>query len=123
MKNCSFSTSNVVATEDISETSLAVLKGNTTDTRTMHIRASLFKVPPKIISKYIDVILVVDVMFINELCYFITKFCHINFTSGKFITNGKIETLMNNVTQVQKILPCTRIQSVHHPHKQTILML
>ena len=57
----------------------------------------------EVVAKYKNVALLGDVMFINGLRYFVSKYRHINFSTSEFIANAKIDTLMNSILQVVKL--------------------
>ena len=73
LKNISITRRDVVVAEDIFCPSVACLKGKTTRRKTPHADVVTLTIPPEILLKHKQVVLAIDIFFVNGLPFLFTK--------------------------------------------------
>lgn len=56
-----------------------------------------------ILLRYESITLAIDVMKINGIDFFVSKYRHINFLTAEYIVNNHASTILSSITQIQKI--------------------
>ena len=107
---------NVKGPGDIWGDNLGCLNFKATQRRTTHIRATLVPTPIKILQRYHNMTLAVDVIYVNVIHLINTILCHIKFMTAEHIAGAESITLKNSIIKVKKIY------MQHGPKVNNILM-
>ena len=102
--NCPVTRRDIVAAEHIFGPDVGSLKGKTT--RERPIGVGLYNhaaIPPGIMEQYHDVIIAVDVLYVNKLPFIATISRYIRFGTVEFLCNHKSTTLTEHVKQVNRL--------------------
>jgi hypothetical protein len=94
LKNCPISREDVLAAEDILGPNLGSLKGKTLWRGGTHVRMEYHGVPLGIMERHRDVTLCVDIMFVNQIPFFITISRNIKFGTMEVLKNRKNPTIL-----------------------------
>ena len=89
--NCPITKEDVRAAEDIFGPNLGSLKGKTVWRPNKHVQAGSSAVPRHILEIHRDMVLSVDIMFVNKIPFLVTSSCNIHFT-------GTVATCLKKVT-------------------------
>lgn len=100
--NCPITKQDILAAEDIFGPAVAALKGKTTRRQPEPVTVNLVDVPHDIIARYREVILAVDIMYVNEVPFFVTVSRNIKFGTAEMILSKSNRTLLAAIKQVQK---------------------
>ena len=99
--NCPVTRRDIVAAEHILGPDVGSLKGKTTRRRPLGV--GLYNhalIPASIVEQYHDVIIAVDVLYVNKLPFIATISRYIRFGTVEFLRNQKSTTLIEHVKQV-----------------------
>ena len=99
--NCPVTRRDIVAAEHILGPDVGSLKGKTTRRRPLGV--ALYNhapIPAGIVEQYHDVIIAVDVLYVNKLPFIATISRYIHFGTVEFLRNQKSTTLIEHVKQV-----------------------
>ena len=102
--NCPVTRRDIVAAEHILRPDVGSLKGKTT--RRRPIGVGLYNhtpIPSGIVEQYHDVIIAVDVLYINKLPFIATISRYICFGTVEFLRNQKSTTLIEHIKQVNRL--------------------
>ena len=100
IRNCPLLESDIVNAEDIFGKKLQVLKGRTTNQKSMHLQSYIAKIPITVLEKYQQVTLTGDIMYVNGIRFLLTKSRYIKFLTVKFIQTAKAEELFECLIKV-----------------------
>jgi hypothetical protein len=103
LKNCPISREDVLATEDILGPNLGSLKGKTVWRGGTHVRMEYHGIPCGIMERHQDVTLCVDIMFVNQIPFFITISRNIKFGTIEVLKNPKNPTILQAFKNVNAI--------------------
>ena len=104
MRNCPLLPTDIEAAEDIFGKNIQILKGRTTNKKSMHLRSYVTKIPITILEKYKLVTITGDIMFVNKLRFVITKSRAIKFTTSQFINSAKETDLFESILATKKYI-------------------
>ena len=102
--NCPVTRSDIIATEHIFGPDVGSLKGKTM--RRWTIGVGLYNhapIPSGIVEQYHDVIIGVDVLYVNKLPFIATISRYIRFGTVEFLSNQKSTTLAEHMKQVNRL--------------------
>ena len=102
--NCPVTRRDIVAAEHIIGPDIGSLKGKTT--RRRPIGVGLYDhtpIPPGVMEQYHDIILAVDVLYVNKLPFIATISRYIRFGTVEFLCNQKSTTLTEHINQVNRL--------------------
>jgi hypothetical protein len=74
-----------VAAEDIFGPNVGSLKGKTTRTTTEHVRSKRTNIPIVVMSRYQEVTLACDIMYVNKIPFFVSISRHIKFGMAEML--------------------------------------
>jgi hypothetical protein len=93
----------IIAAEDLFGTNLGSLKGKTVRRATDHVASKYDGVPRSIMELHRDVTLAGDLMFVNQIGFFMSISRAIKFGTAEMICNRKSKTLLASIKAVQAI--------------------
>ena len=102
--NCPITRRDIITTEHIFGPDVRALKGNTT--RRQPLGVGLYNhipIPSTVVEQYHDVILAVDILYVNKLLFIATISRHIHFGTVEFLRNQKAITLTEHIKQVNQL--------------------
>jgi hypothetical protein len=102
LPNCSVTREDVLAAKDIFGPNLGSLKGKTTRSGTSHVRSAPTNLPIQIMSRYKDVTVAGDIMYVNTIPFFMSVSRHIKFGTAEMITSETAKTLLTAIKQVKR---------------------
>ena len=101
LRNCPITKEDVWAADDIFGLNLGSLKGKTVWHPNKHVQAGSSAVPCCILKIHRDVVLSVDIMFMNKIPFLVTSSCNIHFSTVESLPNcqvGTVATCLKKVT-------------------------
>jgi hypothetical protein len=90
----------ITAAEDIFGCNIGALKGKTVHSPGTHVDGRTDGIPSAIKQRYGDIILSIDIMFINKMPFFITKSQNLHFGTVEFLSNRQISTVKSALANV-----------------------
>ena len=102
--NCPVTRRDIIAAEHILGPDVGSLKGKTTRRRPLGV--GLYNhtpIPSGIVEQYHDVIIAVDVLYVNKLPFIATISRYIRFGTVEFLRNQKATTLIEHIKQVNRL--------------------
>lgn len=103
LPNCPVTKADILAAEHIFGPDVGSLKGKTTRQRPRTVRPVVETLPPKIMSRYRDVTLACDIMFVNKVPMLVTISRNIRFATVEGLQDRKAETLTKAIKSVVSI--------------------
>ena len=99
--NCPVTRRDIVAAKHIFGPDIGSLKGKTTRRRPIGVDLyDHIPIPPGVMEQYHDIILAVDVLYVNKLPFIVTISRYIRFGTVEFLRNQKSTTLTEHIKQV-----------------------
>jgi hypothetical protein len=102
LPNCPVTREDVLAAEDILGPNLGSLKGKTSRSGTSHVRDTPTTPSIQIMSRYKDVTVAGDIMYVNKIPFFMSVWRHIKFGRAEMITSETATTLLVAIKQVKR---------------------
>jgi hypothetical protein len=81
------------AAEDIFGPNLGSLKGKTPRRPTSHVASGVDSIPPNVLKLHRRVTITIDIMFVNNLPFFVTKSRGLHFTTVEFLKDRRVATI------------------------------
>jgi hypothetical protein len=103
LPNCPVSRDDIIAANDIFGSNLGSIKGKTVHRPGPSVNTKSDDVPDDIMCMYKNVILSIDIMFINKIPFFITISRHIHFGTVESIADRQSSTIAAALTRVISI--------------------
>ena len=103
LRNCAITKEDVQAADDIFGPNLGSLKGKTVWSLSKHVQAGSSAVPQCILEIHQDVVLSVDIMFVNKIPFLVTSSHNVCFSTVESLPNcqvGTIATCLKKVTHL-----------------------
>jgi hypothetical protein len=102
LANCPVTRADIIAAEAIFGPDVGSLKGKTVRKASSPVQADYTSVPKAILSRYQEVCVAGDIMFVNKLPFFVTISRHIKFSTSEFLANQKTETILKAIKHVHQ---------------------
>ena len=103
LPHCPITTDDIVMADDIFGTDLGSLKGKTTRRQPHKIRPINVSLPADIYQHYRSVTICIDVMYVNQVPFLVSKSRKICFCTAEMIINRKAKTLLDAINNVRRI--------------------
>ena len=100
IKNCDSTRRDIMMAQDIFGPNTNIIKGKTVARATPHVREDILPVPPKILERYSDVCLSMDVYYINKCPFLRTVSRHLMFRTSIPLLNEKQSTLIKKIKAI-----------------------
>ena len=101
--NCPVTRKDVLAAEDIFGPDVGSLKGKTVRRPNTHIEGRVVDIPVEIMSRYREVIIGGDLMFVNKIPFFMTTSRHIKFGTVEALPNQTGKTIFAAIKKVKSV--------------------
>ena len=92
----------ITAAEQIFGPNLGALKGKTLKHRSVPVAGTIKGVPPTILERFQEVVLAIDLMFVNKVPFLITVSRGLHFGTVEFLTNRQVPTLTTAFTRIDQ---------------------
>ena len=102
LPNCPVTRADIIAAEQIFGPDVGSLKGKTVRRASSPVQSEHTNVPITIMSRYQEVTVAGDIMFVNKLPFFVTISRHIKFSTSEFLANQKTETILKAIKHVNQ---------------------
>jgi hypothetical protein len=103
LPNCPVRRADIIAAEDIFGSNIGALKGKTVHRSGKHVDGRVDDVPTEILKLYGNVVLSIDIMFINKVPFFITKSRNLHFATVESLTNRQITNVLAALKRVVQL--------------------
>ena len=100
LRNCPFTKDDIRAADDIFGLNLGSLKGKTIWRPNKHVQAVTSRVPHSILKLHRDVVLSMDIMFMNKLPFLVTSSRNLPFSMVESLPNCQVATVTTCLKKV-----------------------
>ena len=100
LRNCPINRGDIRAAEDIFGPHLGAVKGKTPARRSTVVSGGRDGVPPDILDRHRDLVVSIDIFFINKIPFLLTTSCNLHFGTVKAIPNRQVTTVLKAIKQM-----------------------
>ena len=100
IRNCPIERRHIQAADDIYGPNVGALRGKTPRQVTEHVTANVDPVPPEILALHRDIVLAIDIMFINKIAFLITISRGLRIGSIHALDNRQVPTIRDSLRAV-----------------------
>ena len=98
LRDATVTKADIDVADDIFGPNLGALKGKTTRRPALHVASGIDSIPPDVLKLHQHLTLTIDIMFVNNLPFFVTKSRGIQFTTVEYLKDRRVATI-NSVLQ------------------------
>jgi hypothetical protein len=103
LPNCPITRDDILAAEHIFGPDVGSLKGKTVHRAPERVRGNLNNLPPVLMSRYRDVTLGGNIMFVNKIPFLMTISQNIRFGTSESLANQTSKTIMTSIKRIKQI--------------------
>jgi hypothetical protein len=103
LPNCPITRDDIIAAEHIFGPDVGSLKGKTVHRAPERVHATMNNLPPVLMSRYRDVALSGDIMFVNRIPFFMTIARNIRFATSESLANQSSKAIMSCIKRIKQI--------------------
>ena len=103
LANCPVTRDDVLAAENIFGPDVGTLKGKTVRRAPLPVEVNKVNIPVSLVSRYKNVTLCADVMFVNKIPFMVTVSRHLKFGTATKLGNQQAKSLFSAIVQVYKV--------------------
>ena len=103
LRDAKVTRADIDAADDIFGPNIGALRGKTVRRPNLHVQSGVDAVPHEVIKLHKHITLTIDLMFVNNLPFFVTKSRDLHFTTIEFMKNRQVATVHENLQSVIKL--------------------
>ena len=103
LRNSPINRADIRAAEDIFGPNLGALKGKTPARRSTIVSGGRDGVPPDILDRHRDLVVSMDIVFINKIPFLLTPSCNLHFGTVEAIPNRQVRTVLQAIQRMLSI--------------------
>jgi Reverse transcriptase (RNA-dependent DNA polymerase)/Zinc knuckle len=103
LPNCPITQKDIIAAEKIFGPDVGSLKGKTVRRAAERVEGLTVDIPASLVSRYVDVTVGVDIMFVNKIPFLVSISRHIKFCTAELLQNQQSKTLLTAIKHIKSV--------------------